>query len=310
MSKKIAIILSTFNGEKYLREQLDSILNQSYKNFDLYIYDDCSKDNTKEIIREYTYDNRIHIIESKTNLGYPKGFIHALRHVDGYEYYSFADQDDVWNSKKIEEAIYYLEKVEGKNIPQLYYTAVDYYDVDLNFIRHSRFNSNKKDVKSLNLQELILGGEALGMTFVINDIARKKLIDANNNDDYKDWFLKILCASNGVVIYNPNPSAKYRRHSEAVTVSSNPSNKIKRYIVQINDIFFNSNNNNSLVKSIHYLYSNEYNKIKKENVELVSLFNEDKTIKTQIKKLFWPHRFRVKIVDEFGYRIAFLLFKV
>ena len=75
MDEKIDILLTTYNGEKYLKEQIDSILNQTYQNIQLIISDDCSKDSTREILKEYEQkDKRIKVFYQEKNLGYIKNF--------------------------------------------------------------------------------------------------------------------------------------------------------------------------------------------------------------------------------------------
>ena len=110
---KVVILLSTYNGEKYLKEQLDSLLNQTYKNIDIYIRDDGSKDETVNIIKKYQneYDN-IHLEEGK-NLGFIKSFFELLKNGDeNVDIYSYCDQDDIWEEDKIERAVKFINKEE------------------------------------------------------------------------------------------------------------------------------------------------------------------------------------------------------
>ena len=93
---KIDILMATYNGEKYLREQIDSILNQTFKDFNLIICDDCSKDSTWQILEEYQKkDSRIKIIKNEKNLGYNKNFEKLLSFVKS-DYFMLSDQDDFW----------------------------------------------------------------------------------------------------------------------------------------------------------------------------------------------------------------------
>ena len=90
----VAVIMSTYNGEKYIREQIDSILSQQGVDVDLFIRDDGSKDDTVKIIREYeTAHNNVHA-EVGNNLGFRQSFIQELIHVKGYKFYAFSDQDE------------------------------------------------------------------------------------------------------------------------------------------------------------------------------------------------------------------------
>ena len=108
--EQIDILLATYNGEKYLKEQLDSILNQTYTNFRLLISDDCSKDYTRQILKEYEKkDSRIKLFFQEKNLGYVKNFEFLLTKVEN-EIYALSDQDDVWNKDKIEKTYNKLKK--------------------------------------------------------------------------------------------------------------------------------------------------------------------------------------------------------
>ena len=105
MKEKVDVLVATYNGEKYLREQLDSIIKQTYKNIRILISDDCSKDRTQEILQEYEKkDDRIKIFLHDRNLGSNKNFEFLLRQVES-KFYMLSDQDDVWLPEKIEKTI-------------------------------------------------------------------------------------------------------------------------------------------------------------------------------------------------------------
>ena len=108
--KKIDILLATYNGEKYLQEQIESILNQTYTDFRLLISDDASTDNTIKIIEEYAKkDKRILTFVQKENLGVIKNFEFLLNKVEN-EYFMFSDQDDIWMKEKIEKSLAKIEE--------------------------------------------------------------------------------------------------------------------------------------------------------------------------------------------------------
>ena len=107
---KIDILMATYNGEKYLKEQIESILNQTYSNFRLIVSDDCSTDNTRMILEEYQEkDNRIEIYYQDKNLGYIKNFEFLLNKVEN-NFYMLSDQDDIWISNKIEKSMKTLKQ--------------------------------------------------------------------------------------------------------------------------------------------------------------------------------------------------------
>ena len=134
-NKKIDILMATYNGEKYLAEQLDSIINQTYHNWNLLIRDDNSTDRTLEIIQDYQKkDNRIKLLkDNKGNLGIVKNFEELLKNSES-EFIMFSDQDDIWIENKLDAYLKTAEKIKTKG-----------------FLLHSDavlFNKNKSDAST------------------------------------------------------------------------------------------------------------------------------------------------------------------
>ena len=101
----ISVALCTYNGEKFLREQIDSILAQTYKNLEIVIVDDCSTDKTTNIINAYAEkDKRIKLFQNASNLGFNKNFERALGLTSG-EYIAISDQDDIWLPQKLQSLL-------------------------------------------------------------------------------------------------------------------------------------------------------------------------------------------------------------
>lgn len=102
---KIAVLMSTYNGEKYIRQQIDSILAQQCDcEFELLVRDDGSVDGTKQILEEYAEQGQLTWYCGE-NLGPAKSFLDLVRRSPGYDYYAFSDQDDYWNPDKLEMAV-------------------------------------------------------------------------------------------------------------------------------------------------------------------------------------------------------------
>ena len=124
--EKIDILLATYNGSKYLHEQLDSILNQSYGNINVIIRDDGSSDNTVMIIKEYEQkDSRVRLLNDNLgNLGFVRNFEELMKNSTS-EYLMFSDQDDIWYNNKVETSytrIKAIEETNGKSCPILVHT--------------------------------------------------------------------------------------------------------------------------------------------------------------------------------------------
>ena len=105
MKKTVSVVMCTYNGAKYLREQLDSIISQTYPIYELIIQDDCSSDETMAIVQEYAKDHPIiKLFVNESNLGYNRNFKSALMKATG-DYIAISDQDDVWFPEKIKTQI-------------------------------------------------------------------------------------------------------------------------------------------------------------------------------------------------------------
>ena len=107
---RVSILLSAYNGSKYIKEQLDSIFNQTYKNIEIIVRDDGSSDNTIEILKSYN----IKPIDTKINLGAMGSFEELLKYAlqnSNSDYFMFCDQDDVWDTKKVEKTLAKMEEM-------------------------------------------------------------------------------------------------------------------------------------------------------------------------------------------------------
>ena len=230
MSKKVAILLSTYNGEKYLREQIDSILAQTYDNFELIVRDDGSKDSTVEIVKEYMEksDKEITLMVGK-NLGFIKSFFELLKHSDA-DYFSFADQDDIWLPNKIELAVNSLNKLDDTK-PNMAFSNVDYYDTEMNFMGNGD-SKNKKPSFLNSLYECI----NQGMTMVINKTARDYIIkNIPEKCFFHDWWTYMICTAFGSVVQDDVVTVKYRRAKTNATVEG--QGKITLLVWRIKKLF-------------------------------------------------------------------------
>ena len=128
MARKALILMATYNGEKYIQDQIQSIIDQSYRDWDLCISDDGSTDNTITIINNFRkLDSRIlPVLTDNRDHGSCTNFYHLLRyakkHKEEYSFFLLSDQDDIWESDKIKLQIEYCDSISSENIPILVYT--------------------------------------------------------------------------------------------------------------------------------------------------------------------------------------------
>lgn len=300
--KRVAILMSTYNGEKYIKEQVESLLNQTYDNIKIFIRDDGSKDNTVNIIRNYKqYNNKIILIEGK-NIGFINSFFELLNYCKDADYYAYCDQDDIWMEDKIERAVRFLEKSDS-NKPVLYFSNSDYYDETMNFLATAEKN------KIYNFRNSLVECVTQGMTMVINNKTREAIVQNRpKNCLYHDWWTYMICSGFGEIIYDSKPLVKYRRHNKSVTVEG--KSKIKLFIWRIKKFLIGDSLKQikKQLKEYEFFYKD---KLGIDDQYLLKLFTRDRyNFVVALKKIFYPKRFRRKMIDELELRVLFLFGKL
>lgn len=206
----ITILMSTYNGEQYVAEQIDSILSQTYTNWVLIIRDDGSKDNTVHIIDEYVNrEARIKWFDEdeSRNLGPMKSFFSMLQKVDS-AYYMFSDQDDVWLPQKIEKTLQKMKEIERQSSPSLVHTNLSVTDEQLNVLEEGPASAHD------SMQSLLLTNDVTGCTVMINKSLRLlALNDLESVQVMHDMWLGLLAARFGSIAYVEFPTMLYRQHS-------------------------------------------------------------------------------------------------
>ncbi|WP_040344886.1 glycosyltransferase family 2 protein [Neobacillus bataviensis] len=226
--KKAQILLSTYNGEKFVEQQLDSLMNQDHKNLEVLIRDDGSKDNTIQILETYSkqYPN-IKLIKG-ANKGVIASFFElALNASDTSDFFAFCDQDDYWRPTKVSRAIALLEK-EDANIPLLYFSRLDIVDDKLQFIKHSQIPPQEVGLKNAIIQNV-----ATGCTIVFNRAMLelfKSHIPAKENITMHDAWFYLLGAAFGKLIYDKESHLLYRQHSSNALGMAD--NKVKSAMIR------------------------------------------------------------------------------
>ena len=226
---KVAVLMSTYNGEKYLREQIDTILAQKGEfELSLFVRDDGSKDSTIEILKEYEENKGITWYQGN-NYGAAKSFIDLIRNTKGYDYYAFADQDDYWVEDKIERAI---SKI-SKELPMLY--CGNGIVVNEKLEELGSFVYSKQP--SLDFNTVLCVGGLLGCTMVFNDKLAQLVRDKDMPEKIvmHDFYIALICAGvGGKIVYDHIGKIKYRQHgANVVGVSYGVMGKIKNRIRNI-----------------------------------------------------------------------------
>lgn len=206
---KVAILMCTYNGEKFLKEQIESILNQSFKKWTLYISDDGSSDKTIEIVLTYKKLLGKKIILFK---GPQKGFVLnflGICHSFSADFYFWCDQDDVWHRNKIQRALNWLQK-QSPLIPSLYCGRSYLSDSHNKIIGLSPLFKKAPTFKNAIIQNV-----GSGNTMAFNNAARKLLtcFPKENKIITHDWLLyQLVTAFKGEVFYDKVSFIYYRQH--------------------------------------------------------------------------------------------------
>lgn len=212
---KVNIVMSTYNGEKYLAEQIKSIQEQTFKDWQLLIRDDGSKDATPQMIREFAkQDDRIRFINDgdTRNYGVIKSFYHLVK-FESADYYFFSDQDDVWLPEKLQITLE-RAKTENTNQPLLVYTDLKVVDQNLKVLQESMIRSQSHHANTELVQELT-ENTVTGGTMLINQALADKW-QVCDQLIMHDWYLALLAASLGKLVYLDRPTQLYRQHDANV----------------------------------------------------------------------------------------------
>lgn len=217
---KIDVLLATYNGEKYINYQIESLLTQSYSQFSILIRDDGSTDKTVEIIRDYeqTHKGKIKRIQDTLgNLGSSRCFMELLKRTEA-NYIMFCDQDDVWLPNKIEltlEKMEGLERLYGKETPILVFTDLKVVENDLNIISESFWKYQKLNPEiSKNWMALLASNVITGCTIMINRKAKEVVLPFRLPKMIHDHWLGVNISRYGIVDYIDTQTILYKQHGE------------------------------------------------------------------------------------------------
>lgn len=210
IEKRVLVLMSSYNGENYIKAQIESIMNQrNISNLVLRIRDDGSKDNTCKIIEDLQKDyfGRIELIRGN-NIGYNASFFELINSAEGYDYYSISDQDDVWLPSKLEVAIKALEEKDN-SIPLLYASTSYLVYNDL-----KPYGQTRKKGRKFSIYNTIIQNICPGHTQVFNN-ALLSLIKGDLYTSrvyvYDSWITNVAMLF-GTIIFNNSSFTFYRQH--------------------------------------------------------------------------------------------------
>lgn len=282
--EKIDILLATYNGEKYIKEQIDSILNQTYADFNLIISDDASTDDTVKLLEEYANkDKRIILYKQEKNIGSTNNFEFLLTKVEN-DYYMLSDQDDVWEKEKVEKSIKTIINTNA----DLVFSDLSVVDENLKTINESFCKLKgiyKKIKKDKKYSALYLNNYVTGCTIISKKKFIKEILPLPKNKKYliHDYWISIVISQKGKLEFIDEKLVKYRQHgknqvgTEQKTKNMNSIQDIRNLFLDVKIEHFSTfvENNEKFIKSRQ-----------QDNIDALNYYKMLKNVKTINLKSF------------------------
>lgn len=296
----VNVLLSSYNGEKYIQQQLDSIMSQ---NGDIEVHctvrDDGSTDNTEEILLEYraNHQDKIDLFVGENNIGYAASFLRLLKQSRETEYYAFSDQDDVWDENKLVSAINALKVYD--NEPCMYFCNLELVDENLEYLGYMFKNIHVPDKEGRLLENL-----AAGCTIVLNRMARDILVEKTPSEIvYHDFWIYVVCSFLGRVLYDPVAYIKYRQHSSNQIGARKSRLNIWRN--RVNIVRKPSCAREKIARQMLICYGDILNA---DDINILTCIADYKTSLYKRLGLFFDNRFYMRTVSkQFWYKVHILL---
>lgn len=216
MRPNVCVLMSTYNGEKYLEEQIESILNQQECNIILRVRDDGSNDDTLAILEKYQERGKLTFYQG-SNVRPARSFLELIDQAPEVDYYAFSDQDDIWLPNKVISAIRKLE-AESTNVcePMVYFSNLTAVDQNGNLLKEKILDT---DHINTEFQAVLLrSGYIFGCTQVFNHALKERVKQAKRptQQPMHDIWLAMVCGMYGKIIYDDRAFIHYRQHGKNV----------------------------------------------------------------------------------------------
>lgn len=294
---RVNVLISTYNGEKYIVDQIESILKQSYENIYIYIRDDGSTDNTKLLLKTYEEYPNISVIYGE-NIGYGPSFLTLLDMADVGDYWAYCDQDDIWLEDKIKVAVEWLQQQSSAE-PCLFHSA--FYNTDENL---KILELVKQPNYHYDFVRAITECMHLGFSEVMNAELRNLVLKGDKrNLVTHDWWTELVVMKFGKVFYSDVPMTYHRRLNSSISV-----NTYKARFHWLRQAW----NGNAEIRTCTQEFERVYGCFLNDRESKINRwFCYDKyNLVKSIKKCFYWHRWRPTLSSELVIRCLMLCGKI
>lgn len=250
----VSIIMPSYNTGKFIKETIMSVINQTYKNWELIIVDDCSNDNTDKVVTEFLSDERIRYYKNEINIGAALSRNKAIQMAKG-KFIAFLDSDDIWNDVKLEKQLQFMKE----NSYHFSYTA--YEEIDEKSRTTGVIINGPKKITKIGMYRYCWPG-CLTVIYDAEYIGNVQVANLKKNNDYAMW-LKVIEKSNCYLL-NEN-LAKYRKRQGSI--SSEKKIKLIKYHYQLFRIGLEKNVIFSIALTINNLLFGIIKKIKYKKIK-------------------------------------------
>lgn len=295
----VTVLLAVYNGEKYLRQQIESVLNQTVTDVKILIRDDGSVDASCELINEYCdkYPQKISKIEGLPTGSAKQNFAELLKNCDS-DYIMFCDQDDVWLPDKVERTLEAIKANDndGKT-PVLVHTDLKVVDNSLNIISSSFFEFQRLYQDNITLSKLLVQNYVTGCTVMINRALAQMCGEIPKECIMHDWWLALVAQLFGKIVCLKQPTMLYRQHSDnqVGAKASYGIALIKRKLKTINEV---KKNYNATYLQADLLLKHYADSMNEEQLKILQIYKK----MSSMKKLN-----KIKTMQKYGFKKCTLL---
>ncbi len=299
-AKQVNVLISTYNGAKYIQEQIDSILKQTYSNIKIYVRDDGSSDETLAILKKNQEElgRERFVVIAGGNLGFGKSFMQILEIAEDGDYWAFCDQDDVWLEHKIADAVKWLEANQSQE-PRMYHSAFQNTDEQLN-----PQEAYLPPAYEYNFIRSITDCLHMGFSEVINAGLRDMMLQGDQSVlTTHDHWAELLVMEFGEVYFDEKIGSYHRRLDSSIS-GGGMKNRIKWLKGALKG-------DSDILPSARECYRLFGDKMQEKDYKVLSWFVYDRySLKKAVCKACYPKRWRPSLSSELVMRFLMIIGKI